>query len=247
MVSSFSDNPARPSTGTSGKPISVDVNIFPIRAIAEMNAFQYDIKADPDLPSTLLRKLWEKMIVDQLRSHVPEGKKALFVFDGKKNAFSTVSFGEMGKKVDVTIEYDRDHIMDRNLFQEFLTFFIATSSPRKGARLDTLKLEIKQVAKVTFHDLLLYSKGQGPYNEAAKHANTCLTAVLHYLPSIVFTPVGSNFFTETNKTQISGGLEVWRGYHQVHSSSFFKLILVYSCFDGWSFGSQCRYRFFCFP
>ena len=88
------------------------------------------------------------------------------------------------------------------------------ASPKRGSK-ETFTIEIKKVAVIRFHDLLLFSKGQGPESDECLHAMTCLSTVLHHLPAMTYTPVGSNFFTPSDKTTISGGVEVWRGYHQV--------------------------------
>ncbi len=86
----------------------------------------------------------------------------------------------------------------------------------RGGRVEVFTITLKKVATVLFGDLLRYSKGQGPETDVCLHAMTCLSTVIHHLPAMLYTPVGSNFFTPSDKTAITGGLEVWRGYHQVN-------------------------------
>ncbi len=102
----LSDNPARPSVGTVGKRITVETNIYPIRAIADTKAFQYDITLHPDVPPTVSRLLW-KSVEAKVRSIKPQLSGALLAYDGRKNCFSTADLCEMGQSVSVTVEFDR--------------------------------------------------------------------------------------------------------------------------------------------
>ena len=81
-------------------------------------------------------------------------------------------------------------------------------------KMESFKIQITKVANVIFDDLVNFSQGKGPENETTLHALTCLSTVLHYTPSINYASVGSNFFSSRDSSRISGGLEIWRGYHQ---------------------------------
>lgn len=100
-----SKNPPRLAQGTVGRSITVNTNIFPITAIADAQAFQYDVVITPDVP-VVFRKLWP-FIESQVRKIRPELKGALLAYDGRRNAFSTADICEMGEKTTLTVDYDR--------------------------------------------------------------------------------------------------------------------------------------------
>ena len=106
----FSDNPARPTLvpgeRRAGREISVTTNIFPIKAMGNVKAFQYDVVIEPDVPPTVSRQLWE-FVESKIQAMKPQDR-VLLAYDGRRNAFSTVSLGEIGESVTVTVEYDKN-------------------------------------------------------------------------------------------------------------------------------------------
>ncbi|KNC96140.1 uncharacterized protein SPPG_08528 [Spizellomyces punctatus DAOM BR117] len=82
------------------------------------------------------------------------------------------------------------------------------------ARTKTVNIRIKQTAKIDFHSLALFMTKKGPETDHVLHAVTALSSVLRHIPCMSFVAVGSNFYTPEDRTHISGGLEIWRGYHQ---------------------------------
>ncbi len=107
----FSENPSRPvlSRGErrAGREITVTANIFPITAIANVKAFQYDVVIDPEVPPAISRRLWDQ-VEGKVRQLKPELKGALLAFDGRKNAFSTADLGPMGQPMTVSVEFDKN-------------------------------------------------------------------------------------------------------------------------------------------
>ncbi|TPX56274.1 hypothetical protein PhCBS80983_g04652 [Powellomyces hirtus] len=82
------------------------------------------------------------------------------------------------------------------------------------SRSEEVTITVKQVAKVDFHSLMLFMSKRGPENETALHAATALSTVLRHVPGMTFVTAGANFYSPEDRTHISGGLEIWRGYHQ---------------------------------
>ncbi|KAH9251607.1 hypothetical protein BASA81_010516 [Batrachochytrium salamandrivorans] len=73
---------------------------------------------------------------------------------------------------------------------------------------------VRKVGRINFHDLLMFTSGRGAETESVMQASTVLAVLIRHVPSMLFTPVGANFFTPEGRKPITGGLEVWRGYHQ---------------------------------
>ncbi|KAJ3148183.1 hypothetical protein HDU86_007531 [Geranomyces michiganensis] len=83
-----------------------------------------------------------------------------------------------------------------------------------GRRTEEVSIQIKKVAQVDFHSLMQFVAKRGPENDASLHAVTAFTAVLRHVPGMTFVSAGANFYSPEDRTHISGGLEIWRGYHQ---------------------------------
>ncbi|KAJ3169190.1 hypothetical protein HDU88_000986 [Geranomyces variabilis] len=83
-----------------------------------------------------------------------------------------------------------------------------------GKRTEEVAIHIKKVAQVDFHSLMQFIAKRGPENEASLHTVTAFTAVLRHVPGMTFVTAGANFYSPEDRTHISGGLEIWRGYHQ---------------------------------
>jgi eukaryotic translation initiation factor 2C len=67
------------------------------------------------------------------------------------------------------------------------------------------------VEKVFFISFLICLASE---TENVLHASSALSVALRHVPSMLYTPVGSEFYSPISRTPISGGLEVWRGFHQ---------------------------------
>ncbi|RKO88986.1 Piwi domain-containing protein [Blyttiomyces helicus] len=229
--------PLRPDNGgTTGRLLRVRVNIFPVRALAETTAYQYDVVMKPEVPPVAARQVW-KLVEEELRAKSP---KALVVYDGRKNAFTTFNIGER-ESLSVTLRRE-----DR---QDSAGPLPAAASGGRGGRgggargsrggrgggrggrgggappaeprpegaphdSEIFKVELKKVSTIDFHELLLFMAGKGPETENCLHAVTALSTVLRHVPAMCFTAVGANFYTPRDTAPLSGGLEVWRGYHQ---------------------------------
>lgn len=92
-------------------------------------------------------------------------------------------------------------------------------------------MTLKMAGRVSMHELLLHAAGKQSETDSVIQASNAISCFLHYLPSILYTPVGPNFFspvgtsfsnidiafftlTTLGRTPIANGLEVWRGFHQ---------------------------------
>ncbi|KAJ3271560.1 hypothetical protein HDV01_006522 [Terramyces sp. JEL0728] len=220
--------PKRPGFGSSGRPIKVAVNIFPVQQIASKNAFQYDISITPELPQEKQRRVFAQL--EQLLAQKYKG--CWIVYDGKKNAFSTFDL-KYAQTFEIVIpeivDYELPQIEQRGstggrgasntasrpstIEMKLVPAKILTKDTIVGKSL-AVKLTIKKTATINLHELLMFAQGKGLATENVLHCENALSVVLRHIPSMLFTPVGSNFFTPVDRVPIAGGLEVWRGYHQ---------------------------------
>ncbi|KAI9101129.1 Piwi domain-containing protein [Phlyctochytrium arcticum] len=98
-----SELPLRPDKGgTTGRAIQVQTNIYPLKMTAGLIAYQYDVVFSKAIPPPVAKRVWAAGEA-ALRKKDP---KAYMVFDGKKNAFSTVSFPNMSFDVLVDKDYE---------------------------------------------------------------------------------------------------------------------------------------------
>ena len=105
----LSENPLRPTLAPgerrAGRPIRVTANIFPMKGIPNISAFQYDVAIVPEVPPKVSRQLWAFV---ESKIQARHKAKVLLAYDGRSIAFSTASIGEMGEPVTVTVEYDKN-------------------------------------------------------------------------------------------------------------------------------------------
>lgn len=84
----------------------------------------------------------------------------------------------------------------------------------KEGETEKFKIVMRKVNTVSFHELMLFATGKGQETDNVLHSTNILSVVLRHVPSMLFTPVGQNFFTPEGRIPMFGGLEIWRGYHQ---------------------------------
>jgi hypothetical protein len=105
----LSENPLRPVLAPgerrAGRAIRVAANMFPMKGIPNIQAFQYDVVIKPEVPPAVTRQLWG-FVESQIQAR--HKGQVLLAYDGRSNAFSTASIGEMGEPVTVKVDYDKN-------------------------------------------------------------------------------------------------------------------------------------------
>ncbi|KAJ3325485.1 hypothetical protein HDV06_004344 [Boothiomyces sp. JEL0866] len=207
--------PNRPGFGSTGRQIKVAVNIFPVTQIANGNVHQYDIAFTPELPQEKQRRVFAQLEQLVKQKH----KDCWLVYDGQKNAFSLFELkNPLTFEIHIPdlVDYElpelvkgKPKILDLNLKPAI----IHTKDSIKG-NVVSVKATIKKTSTFNLHQLLLFAQGKSRETENVLSCSTALSVLLRHVPSMLFTPVGSNFFTPNDRVPISNGLEVWRGYHQ---------------------------------
>ena len=89
-----------------------------------------------------------------------------------------------------------------------------TPEKSKEGETEKITITIKEVAVVDFHHLMQFMQGKAPETSQSMTGAMVLNILLRHVPSMLFVPVGSNFFTPEGRIPMVGGLEIWRGYHQ---------------------------------
>ncbi|KAI8818718.1 Piwi domain-containing protein [Fimicolochytrium jonesii] len=240
----LTDLPLRPTPGKEGKPIKVRCNIFPLRLLAETVAYQYDVVMTPEVPALAKRawRVAQETFRDgNKKSFIAfDGKKNAFSTQEFTNLTVTVTVdkdeeeyyppmpeqpqgGSSGRGGRGGSRGGRGG--SRGGFSPVMSRPVTAGPPAKAkgpaagavkrpSQTEEVKIVIKQVAKIDFHSLLLFMTKKGPEDETALHATTALSTVLRHVPGLTFVTAGANFYSPEDRTHISGGLEIWRGYHQ---------------------------------
>jgi eukaryotic translation initiation factor 2C len=233
-------NLQRPDKGGAlGRKATVQVNIFPITALNELSAYHYDVVMNPELPAPISRHVFRQLELKIKEKH----PKVFFVFDGLKNAFSTSNIDDVmfdiyaNKEVEITIppmpQQSQQGGGDRGGrgrgrggprgggagFQQpvkapSLTLTAARIIPAGTKNTEKVQVTMKRVTSINVGRLLQFAQGKCSEDDSVLQAYQCLQVALRHVPSLLFVPVQSNFFTPEGRTPISGGLEIWRGYHQ---------------------------------
>jgi eukaryotic translation initiation factor 2C len=228
----MSSIPLRPDAGGSkGRSITVKTNFFPVTALADVPVYHYDVCITPELPPANSRRVWA-----QVELLLP--KDTFLAFDGMKNAFGprdipdqTYAVHILKHEVSVLPQVERvapqrggrggarggrgASSADRAKPPTMVWAPAAKCGPQtKLCDSEKFSVVVRKVNTVSFHELLLFAQGKGKETDNVLHCSNVLSIVLRHVPSMLFTPVGQNFFTPEGRIPMMGGLEIWRGYHQ---------------------------------
>ncbi|KAF9366567.1 hypothetical protein BGX34_001112 [Mortierella sp. NVP85] len=76
------------------------------------------------------------------------------------------------------------------------------------------KIKIRKVGSIDMAELFKYTRGEIALNSQVLAGIMALDVLIRHKPSLLFVAVGRSFFTPEYKKQLSGPLEVWRGFYQ---------------------------------
>ncbi|KAJ7216364.1 argonaute-like protein [Mycena pura] len=185
----------RPGYGSTGRPITVNVNSFTAE-IPDGSIYHYDvISADKALPSRMNLE-----IITALQDHVAPHIFAdtRVVFDGRKNLYAPV-------ELDLGGDSCEGHILQ---FDVNLPGASQASPPK------VYKVRLTRVAKINTEVLHRFIEGKQSQDNAVSTALMALNVVIRMQPSMRFPTKGRSFFTLDNSRDIGGGLKLVRGYFQ---------------------------------
>ncbi|KAI1101620.1 Piwi-domain-containing protein [Jackrogersella minutella] len=172
---------ARPGYATQGKPIKVQLNIFPVTNWTDSDIIQYDITVSPNLKEShaLVKKVWNtKTVTEALRK---QGGR--WLYDGSKLAWSSEKITRGETKITV----DLDGLKEKAAAEHELV-------AKKVARNSVYYLSIRQTTTVRLSYLKAYLQGKISWDN---HVLECMNFFDHCLrqyPSEQWLTIKRNFY-----------------------------------------------------
>ncbi|XP_071041678.1 protein argonaute-4 [Parasteatoda tepidariorum] len=229
--------PVKQKPGTLGRPIRLVCNLFPLKLLPDNDVYHYDVKIvecrrDRSSELSMLTpakgvqryrclttKVNRKVIAKMLEKD-KNFYKTYAVYDGESNMYTPSPLAlkfPYTKEVSIDDEYKKEAKKGAASEEE---------SPRSNR--DVFKIQIKPVEKKNAH-------GQKSKNcaislsvlhelfrnrklniEDIQAAVMALETIFRHSPALRYIPIGRNFFHKdiNNICPLSGGIEIWFGYHQ---------------------------------
>ncbi|KAI1152469.1 Piwi domain-containing protein [Nemania diffusa] len=184
---------ARPGFNTQGRPIQVQLNIFPVTGFETREIYQYDISISPEpkTPGALTKKLWYSEPVQRFINNA--GGK--WLCDGKMLAWSSKQ-------------------IDRNEFRVSIDLDADKPNKKKVGGTGVYFLKVKQSATVKLYYLQQYIQGKIGWDN---HVLECMNFFDHCMrqgPSERMVPIRRNFYPRNAQTmELSRVVEVHKGYY----------------------------------
>jgi eukaryotic translation initiation factor 2C len=195
----------------------VTTNFFAVTKLSATSAYQYSVQIVPLIAKEKARRVFRQCEA-RIKAQYPH---CWLAYDGLSTAYSSSLIPDWEcDQVPVPFEEDlvladvgngrgnRQSIQHQSLPEPTI---MELGDPRCSRA--PVRVSIRKVAHIDFATLMK-TAGKGSDNELVLNAAQCLSVVLRYVPSLLYVPVDSNFFASDNRVALSGGLEVWRGYHQ---------------------------------
>ncbi|KAI1371293.1 Piwi-domain-containing protein [Hypoxylon crocopeplum] len=170
---------ARPGFNTEGKPIKIQLNIFPVIGWSDMEIYQYDINVTPNQKESgaLVKKVWNtKTVTEVLR-----GQGGKWLYDGSKLAWSSEKIDRNETRVTV----DLDSLKDKAEHQDIA---------KKIAQTSVFYLIIRQTKTIRLSYLKAYLQGKISWDS---HVLECMNFFDHCLrqhPSEQWITIKRNFY-----------------------------------------------------
>ncbi|KAI8802950.1 Piwi domain-containing protein [Cladochytrium replicatum] len=192
--------PRRPNHGTTGRPVVLRTNFFPIHSIPSANIHHYELSIVPEIhhlkTARRLFTLWEELNRNTfLRSVRP-------VFDGRTNVYSPRPL----PLIDGSASFVVDLPEENDDFPNFRNIQELRRPPRQ------FKIQIQKIGEINMDTLHNFLDGRDP--DAPEAALLAMDTILRHLPSMTLNAVGRCFYTPDGAASIAGGAELWQGFHQ---------------------------------
>ncbi|TPX31606.1 hypothetical protein SmJEL517_g05103 [Synchytrium microbalum] len=205
--------PSRPNFGLNGRHIYLKANFFAVTSLPGQTLHHYDCLILPEVPPAKNRaiyQLWEEefllaaafasvsLSADGTPSYdaIPNlGPFPRTVYDGRRNVYSVRALPLGGDTAVFYVDYAE------------------TDDPtgkRRGVK--RFKLMFKRVTEINMQRLGLFLDGR--ITDAPYDAIMALDVIFRHRPSLTFTTIGRCFYTADSAAPISGGAQLWQGFHQ---------------------------------
>jgi eukaryotic translation initiation factor 2C len=187
-----------PDFGDRGRRMRVRTNCYPIMDLPRKNIHHYDVQIDPETPPKINR-----LVMSQWETENRQGllKAILPVYDGRHGLFAPADLMLENDVATFTIQLPDEEEDDPAR---------PPTAKRRGPRM--FNVVIKKVSVISISKLFAFL--QGRFLETPQDTIMALDVAFRHLPSTLYTPVGRNFFSPENAMRISGGAELWSGFHQ---------------------------------
>ncbi|KAI8917692.1 Piwi domain-containing protein [Powellomyces hirtus] len=210
--------PRRPGFGTSGRPLQVRTNFFPVLSLPGQNIHHYSVTVEPETNPRTQRRLyalWEQLNANGiLRATRP-------VFDGRGNIYAPRALMFKGDEARFVLELGEEELAIDSGYRSGAGGERALARPGRGPR--KFKVTITKIGEINMHRLHLFLEGKT--REAPVEAITALDILLRHRPSMMYTTVGRCFYTPEGSASIANGAELWQGFHQAIRPSQNKMLL----------------------
>ncbi|KAI1136441.1 Piwi-domain-containing protein [Hypoxylon sp. FL0543] len=170
---------ARPGYSTEGKPIKMQLNIYPVVTWPDTEVYQYDVTVKPNLKEShaLVKKVWNTETVTEALAK--QGGK--WLFDGRSLAWSS----KMIDRNEARIAVDLDGLKEKAGHEDIV---------KKVERQSVYYLTIRQTAVIRLSYLKAYLQGKVSWDT---HVLECINFFDHCLrqyPSEKWITIKRNFY-----------------------------------------------------
>ncbi|KAJ3123709.1 hypothetical protein HK098_001687 [Nowakowskiella sp. JEL0407] len=215
MDSRIVSYPTRPDFGSNGRLTEIKANFFPVLSLPKLLIHQYNVQFVPETTSRTARKLFANWVqISNKKGGILEN--ILPVYDGKKTIFTSAPIPLVVENFVVELpqdeEYNSSHAPPR---------FGTSGIPGIKKKSQTFTLVIRKIGEIDTQRLIDFlnptSSDKASYFPTPYDVIMALDVVLRFGPLMTttkFATVGRSFFSYEGSQTISGGAELWRGFHQ---------------------------------
>ncbi|GAP88545.1 putative piwi domain-containing protein [Rosellinia necatrix] len=196
----------RPGFNNQGRPIQVQLNIFPIVEFRDNVIYQYEVLVSPEPknPTGLVKKLWASEPVQKIV--IKAGGK--WLIDGRGLAWSSKQ-------------------IDRNEFRVTVDLDAGKPTKKKVGRSGVYSLRVRQSNTIKLHYLQEYLHGRIGWDN---HVLECMNFFDHCMrqgPSESMVAIKRNFYPrDARSMQLDRVVEVYKGYYAAARLSETKRLMI---------------------
>ncbi|TGJ79671.1 hypothetical protein E0Z10_g9093 [Xylaria hypoxylon] len=196
----YLDNPEktrftrRPGFNTQGKPIQIQLNVYPVTDFSNNNIYQYDVSISPEPKKesrALIKKLWNSQPVQE--EILKAGGK--WLYDSNKLAWSSQEISRQEFRVSVDLDADKPN--QKRVGSDGIYYF-----------------RVKQSAKINLAYLHQYLQGKIGWDS---HVLECMNFIDHCMrqaPSERMVAIRRNFYPRNSKSSALSPIVVaYKGFY----------------------------------
>ncbi|KAI1322332.1 Piwi domain-containing protein [Xylariaceae sp. FL0255] len=187
----------RPAFNTTGRPIGIYLNVFPVEKFRNQEIFQYDVAVSPcpsELPVHRARALHKKVFKHATVQAFINSNGGMWLYDGHKLAWSSKPIPNAEKRISVDLDADKKNRKDKS----------------KGV----YYIHIKQTNVVRLAYLDQYLKGKAAWDNHVLQGMNFFDHCMRQGPSEKMMSIRRNFYPYDSKWKNLGAyICVKKGYY----------------------------------